>query len=337
MAGRTRIDVHHHVVPPRYKSWLEANGVTAGGLGIPSWSVKAAIDVMDANETATAVLSVSTPGVDIGGGTRARAKAHEVNEYAAEVCRARPDRFGFFATLTLPDVDSALEEARYALDELDAVGVVLPANVRGRYLGDATFRPLFKELSRRGVVVFVHPSELPGAPVPGLAPYVVDFLLDTTRSAVSMARGGVLDLRNLKIILSHAGGFLPYAAYRVAPFVGSLPIGVEPPPGVEWDPFRAVKLLRRYYFDLALSASPSALPSLLAFAAPGHVLFGSDFPYAPAMLGKAVTSMLDAYELSDDLRRSIDRGAAEALFPRLATAGGSASPRPARRRPRWWP
>jgi hypothetical protein len=158
----------------------------------------------------------------------------------------------------------------------------LPTSVRGRYLGDVTFRPLFRELNRGGAVVFVHPSGLPAAPVAGLPAYVVDFLLETTRTALSMAHGGVLDLRHLKIILAHAGGFLPYAAYRVAPFVGtfvgSLPTGVALPLGVEPDPFRAVKLLRRYYFDVALSGSPSALPSLLAFATPGARPFRQCLP-----------------------------------------------------------
>ena len=206
MGGRGRIDVHHHIVPPRYKEWLESNRVTAGGLAIPSWSVNVAIDEMDAKEIATAVVSVSTPGVDVASGSQAGAKAREVNEYAAEVCRTHPDRFAFFATLTLPDVDGSLEEARYALDQLGALGVILPASVRGRYLGDVAFRPLFKELNRSGAVIFVHPSGLPAEPVAGQPPYVVDFLLDTTRSALSMAHGGVLDLRHLKIILAHAGG-----------------------------------------------------------------------------------------------------------------------------------
>ena len=337
MTGRGRVDVHHHLVPPAYKQWLRSRGSTAGGLAIPSWSVRSAVEVMDAHEIATAILSISTPGVDFEDPAETRAQARMVNEYAAEVSRAHPTRFGFFATLTLPDVEGALEEARYAFDELGADGVVLMTNAQGRYLGEPEFKPLFKELNRRGAVVFVHPSELPLAPVPGLAPYLIDFLLETTRSALSMARGGILDLKNLKIILSHAGGFLPYAAYRVAPFARASPLGIELPAGMEWVPsFRAVDLLRRYYFEVALSASPSALPSLLAFAAPGHVLFGSDFPYAPEGLGDAFTGMLDAYELPDDVRHSIDRGAAETLFPRVATRTVAVAPPPRQRRPHWW-
>ena len=93
----------------------------------------------------------------------ARLRAREVNEYSAEVVAARPERFGFFATLTLPDVEGALAEARYALDTLLADGIVLLANNDGRYLGDPGFEPLLEFLHHRRAVVFIHPGELPGS------------------------------------------------------------------------------------------------------------------------------------------------------------------------------
>jgi predicted TIM-barrel fold metal-dependent hydrolase len=95
----------------------------------------------------------------------------------------------------------------------------------------------------------------------------------------------------LRVILSHAGGFVPYAAYRIASFAS--------PRG---NPLDGMAQLQKFYFDTALSGSPTVLPSLLGFAKPGYVLFGSDWPYAP-----------DAAQ-----RASIDRRAAEALLPRLA-------------------
>ena len=59
---------------------------------------------------ATGILSVSTPGVHLGDAALARDKAREVNEFAADVARRMPDRFGFFATLTLPDVEGAEQQ-----------------------------------------------------------------------------------------------------------------------------------------------------------------------------------------------------------------------------------
>ncbi len=105
-----RVDTHHHVVPPVYAEWLAARGIDAGGRAIPDWTVDKALVVMDRLEVSNAVLSVSTPGVHLGDDDEARQMARAVNEFAADVARTLPDRFGFFATLTLPDVEGALDE-----------------------------------------------------------------------------------------------------------------------------------------------------------------------------------------------------------------------------------
>ena len=300
-----RIDTHHHIVPPAYREWLAGKGVDAGGLPIPAWSADADLEVMDANNIQTAILSVSTPGVEPGELREARRMAREVNEYAATVVAEHPGRFCFYATLTLPDLDGALAEAAYAFDELDAAGVVIYANSKGTYLGDPQFDPLMEELDRRHAAVFVHPSELPGPAVPGIPPYVADFLLDSVRGAFNLCRSGTMDrCPNIKVLLSHAGGFLPYAATRLSFFAS--PTG-SPEDGME--------LLRRFYLDTALASSPFALPSLLAFADPTHITYGSDWPYAPTLIVDKFTGTLDAYKAAD--HRAINRGNAEQIFPCL--------------------
>jgi predicted TIM-barrel fold metal-dependent hydrolase len=301
VTARRRIDVHQHVVPPAYAAWLRANGLDdAGGRELPGWSAEEALAVMDRHDVETAILSVSTPGVRIDPGERgaaeARAMARRVNEFAAEVARDHPGRFGFFATLTLPDVDGALAELEYAFDTLGAAGVILLANTLGRYLGDPADEPLLEELDRRRAVVFVHPSMLPGPPVLGVPPFAADFLLDTTRAAFRLVQSGaVLRHPSLKIILSHAGGFVPYASHRL--MAALLLEGGRSPAAVLAD-------FQSFYFDTALSGTPAALPSLLAFAKPGRVLFGSDWPYAPAPAVAYFTGQLDAYMALDAARRA---------------------------------
>jgi 6-methylsalicylate decarboxylase len=307
----SRIDTHQHIVPPGYRAWLLSQGVDAGGMAPPAWSVAAALSSMDELETAAGVVSVSTPGVHLTGDSagpapQARQWARRVNEFSAEVVKDRPERFGFFATLTLPDVQGALDELAHAFDVLKADGVILPANVYGHYLGDARFDELFDELDRRGGIVLVHPSELPAAPVKGIPPFAVDFLLDTTRAALNLANSGTLErCPNVRIILAHAGGFMPYAAQRIAPFAG----GKDASLGRE--------RLGRFYFDIALS-SPSALPSLFAFADPDRVMFGSDFPFPPQPVVVGTARMWEKFEINADLRRAVDRGNAERLFPRFS-------------------
>lgn len=307
MSRPERIDTHQHIVPPAYSQWLKSKGSSAGGLPIPDWSEDGALALMDAAGIATSILSVSTPGVYLGDVAEARQQARQVNEFAAELVHRRPDRFGFFAILSLPDVEGAIAEARYALTELKADGVVMLANVDGTYLGDPAWMPLMEELHRHRAVVFVHPSALPAPALPGIPAFVADFLLDTTRAAIQYAQSGALErFPDLKVILSHAGGFIPYAAERVARICS--PDGQNP---------GGIARLRQFHFDTALSGSPYALPSLLAFADPERITFGSDWPHATQSRSLHFTGLFEQYPMTDAQRKAIDRGNARRLFPRL--------------------
>jgi predicted TIM-barrel fold metal-dependent hydrolase len=314
---RRRIDVHHHILPPAYTAWLRTQGIDAGGgRPLPDWSLDATLRLMDEQDIASAIVSVSAPGVHLDPTKRAdpvaRAKAREVNEFAAELARTHPARFGFVAMLPRPDIDGALEEAVHALDTLGAAGVVLLANTHGHYVGEADDEPLLAELNRRRAVVFVHPNALPGPPIAGIPPFAADFLLDTTRAAYQLVASGAMQrYPDLKIILSHAGGFVPYASHRLA-----LTLTIQTQRSVP----ELLDDLARFYFDTAISGTPAALPSLLAFAKPGHVLFGSDWPFMPAVAIGYITGQLEVYGALDaDGHAVIDRRSAERLFPQLAT------------------
>ena len=308
-----RIDTHLHIVPRRYAAWLAERGYTAGGMPIPPWSVEGALDVMDAHGVSAGLLSISTPGVHLGDDAEARAKARDVNEDAAAVVASRPDRFGFFATLTLPDVDGALAEAAYAFDVLKADGVVLPTSVHNMYLGDPAWDPLMAELNRRKAVIFTQPGGLEGPTAPGLNSHVCDFLLDTVRAAVSICKAEYFTrFPDLRFILSHDGGFVPFAAQRLARDCSP-----------DRDNDRGIETLRRFYYDTALASSPFGMPSLLALADGSRITFGTDWPYAPKDRGVMFTRMLDQYAMADQQRRAIDRDNALALFPRFGSASGS--------------
>jgi predicted TIM-barrel fold metal-dependent hydrolase len=309
---RRRIDVHQHMLPPFYTSWLRAQGVhDAGGRELPAWSAEEALRVMDDYGIAKGILSVSAPGVHPDPRKRddaaARAMAREVNEFGARVAQDHPERIGFFATLILPDVEGAVAEASYALDTLGASGVILLANSQRQYLGEPAHDPLFAELNRRRAVVFVHPAALPGPSVPGIPPFAADFLLDTTRAAYRLVQSGVpRRFPEPKIILSHAGGFLPYQSHRL---MAALAAESGRPPG------EVLEDLRSFWFDTAISGTPAALPSLLAFAKPGHVLFGSDWPFLPAPAVAYFTGQLDAYAALDAAgHAAIDRRNALEIF-----------------------
>jgi len=322
MATAGRIDVHHHYVPSRYRELLREHRHRPGGVDVPSWTAESSLKVMRRNGIATSVLSLSTPGVWFGDDGEARRLAREVNEHAAGVVAEHPDRFGFFATLTLPDVQGAIAEAAYSLDELGADGIVLLSNHAGSYVYEPEFAPLLAYLHERRVVVFLHPGELPTEPAPGIPAFTADFLLDTVRAATGLVLSGALEKYDgIRWILAHAGGFLPYISHRILltmfrsePRVVLARAVVDRKRAVE----KRTALLRRFHFDVALSSSPTALPSLLAFAEPGRVLFGSDFPFAPAPAVRFMRQEYDDVPLAADVRAAIDHRNAAALFPRLA-------------------
>src|SRR6195256_6323702 len=125
------IDVHHHILPDVF--WRATNDAhnPGGGIAPAPWSKESTLSYMDDAGIDVAITSVSTPGVHIGDDAKARRLARRCNELAATLMQDRPQRFGGFACLPLPDVDGALEEMEYALDVLKLDGVVLFSNSCG--------------------------------------------------------------------------------------------------------------------------------------------------------------------------------------------------------------
>lgn len=310
-----RIDTHHHLIPPDYRKALQKAGIDeAGGRALPEWSPDASLQTMAELDISTAILSVSTPGTAfLPDPANAAALARDLNDYTAELVAAHPERFGFFATVPMAHIDAAVAETIRALDELRADGVVLLANNAGIYLGQNGQDPLFEVLNDRSAVVFIHPADLPGPTVPGVAPFAADFLLDTTRASYLLVRNGIRTrYPNIRFILSHAGGFVPYASHRMA-------VAIMADTGRSWAD--SIDDFSSFYFDTALSSSAAALPTLLAFARPGHITFGSDWPFAPVTAGKLFAAGLETYPAIDaGTRSAIERTSALALFPRLGAA-----------------
>jgi predicted TIM-barrel fold metal-dependent hydrolase len=308
-----RIDTHHHLIPPDYRNVLTASGADVAGRVLPKWTAQSALEAMATLDIGTAILSVSAPGTTVLPDVAdAAALARDINDFTAALVADRPQQFGFFATVPMPHLDESLAEAVRALDELRADGVVLLANSAGTYLGQEGQDELFAALDARSTAVFVHPAELPGPTVPDMPPFVADFLLDTTRAAYLLVRNLIrFRYPNIRFILANAGGFVPYAAHRLA---------ISILRDTHRNPLDTLAEFSSFYFDTSLSSSPAALPNLLAFANPGHITFGSDTPFAPPAATQYFAEGLDSYPGLDPIsREGINHANALALFPRLAT------------------
>ncbi|QBR03512.1 amidohydrolase family protein [Paraburkholderia pallida] len=284
-----KIDTHQHFLP---KLYIDAVGLDILNAAMPNgvaptWSEEAALAMMDENGIDVGILSISS-GPTI---PEAATLLRKCNDFAADLRAKHPTRFGSFASLPLPDIDAALKEVSYSLDVLKVDGFILFTNYDGMYLGDPHFTPLFEELNRRGAVVFVHPNQPPHE-IPRVAPAsVLEYPFETTRTATSLIISGALrKFSNVRFILSHAGGTLPFLVPRIALSISMMPGAIER----VGDPLEAFKSL---YYDTALSGGKAPLSALAQITTPDHILFGTDFPFAPTAAIRQFGTALDHIEI----------------------------------------
>jgi predicted TIM-barrel fold metal-dependent hydrolase len=319
------VDTHHHILPDFFFQSTNEADHPVGGIAPPPWSRAGALSFLDDAGIDVAVTSISTPGVHTGDDAAARVLARRCNELAAELIRDRPDRFAGFACVPLPDVDGALAELTYALDDLRLDGVVLFSNARGVYLGDARLTPLFEELQRRAAVVFVHPnpSPDPSAHALGLPDTLIDFTADTTRAIAQLHYSNAFARTpDVKYIFAHAGGTVPYLAGRFAI--------IDEMRAIPGDEARATaaETFRRLYWDTAASWGDPVLHMLRDVVGLDHVVFGTDYPYLRRDLAVSCREQIEASpELTESERTDVLGRTAMKLIPRLASLESNAQTR----------
>ena len=158
--GSAQVDVHCHMIPDSYMEAVKAHGMEMDeGFPIPSWSADAHLEFMDEAGIHTSVLTMPAPQPYFGDGAESAAICRKFNEEAAALKALHPGRFLFCAALPLPDVNLAVEEAKYALEVLGAEVVKLATNCYGQYLGDPELEPLMAYLNSRKAVVITHPHK----------------------------------------------------------------------------------------------------------------------------------------------------------------------------------
>jgi predicted TIM-barrel fold metal-dependent hydrolase len=315
MPSPRRIDVHFHHIPQFYSEAVYEVGRGPAIGRYPEWTPELALELMDRHGIEVALTSLAQPGVGFGTQASAEKLARRCNDYAAELAERWPRRFGAFATVPMWTTAGALAEIAYCLDELKFDGVSLFASYEEKFLGDPWFDPVLELLDARGAVVFVHPGLHPSSkglalPWPG---FMMEYLFDTTRAVVNLIFSGTLArFPRVQFILPHAGGLVPYFAWRlsVSPMIDK-----RLPQLSREDVFAGLK---RFWYDNALSPGEQTFGSLDHVARPERVVFGTDYPFAnPRVIAEAVKTYESGF-LSEARRAAIDRSNALALFPKYA-------------------
>ena len=305
--AKTRIDVHHHFVPPFH---ADVMAVRRSGGRPPKWTAQMSLEDMDKSGIATSIVSLVQPATWFADDVPlSRKLGRECNEYAAKMVQDHPGRFGQFATISPPDTEGSLKEIEYALDTLKADGIGVLSSYEGKYLGNPAYDPLWQELNRRRAVVYCHPycaacgvqTTLTDAQNRG-----VEFVFDTTRTILSlMQTGAVARFSDIRFIWSHGGGTVPYITSRLQ---GA---GQKLPKGVTYE-------LQKFYYDTAQAFNPYTLPSFKKFVPTSQILFGTDFPLGGGAAATVAKGLRDNGGFTEAELRAIERDNALALLPRLA-------------------
>ena len=322
------IDVHSHMLCDEWLEILRTRGaphMTYGPVAsgaqwvfrdgtpfmrpIPAmFDYPARIAAMDRAGVAMAVLSLTGPNVYWGDEDASSRAARAMNASFARAQREYPKRLRWMTSLPFQYPGRAVEELARSMDE-GAVGVMVLSNIGGRQLVDTAFAPVWREIDRRGLPVFLHPTVPCGCTGMGLDRYglmtSVGFTFDSTAAVALMVSDGFFDTYpSLKLIIAHGGGALPFLAPRLDrcfDAYGESRETIRSHPG---------SYLKGLYADTALFSDATLALTIGCFGE-DHVLYGTDFPHPIADL-PGILARVDA--LPEGLRGKVRGGNAARLF-----------------------
>ena len=298
------VDVHNHFYPPEYLDALRSGKsvvkMTTDSKGNPhihypgDYNVAVAghrdiayrQEVLEQEGVDTQILTLTTPGTHVETPAYATHLAALVNDAFARIVSERRPRFGALATLPLNDPRASLREMRRAMEELRLPGAMLFSNVNGIALADQRFWPLYEYADATAAVLHIHPTSPVG--VEAMTEYwlmpLVGFLMDTTLAAAHLVFSGVAErFPNIRWVLGHLGGAIPYLAERLDRGFHAFAecrANISRPPS---------EYLRTWHYD-TVNFDANALQLAITFAGADRVLAGSDYPH---QIG-SIPSMLEA-------------------------------------------
>ena len=288
-------DIHCHFVPPKFYQFVREQDAFAVrvkrtedeavdldirgmhfGLNTTFFELPKQVERMQKDGIERAILSLATPFIDYHLEAKlALTAARMFNDGLAEAIAHDRQRFGAWAFLPMQDPDAAAAELRRCVRDHRFIGGHIATNVRGAYLHDNQFRPVYQAARELDVPLFVHPADPLGKD--RTRDYeltiVAGYLFDTTINILKMICSGFLDeWQGLKLVCAHAGAFAPALRARMQREVDTNPqlsATLKMPVG---------DYLRRLYFD-SICFEPDMLRYVASVVPVEHVMLGSDAPF----------------------------------------------------------
>jgi predicted TIM-barrel fold metal-dependent hydrolase len=239
---------------------------------------------MDAGGIAVQVMSHGVPGTDQLEPERAVPLARQANDYLAGAIQQHPDRLAGFATLPTAAPAEAADELERTVTEHGFKGALINGQVRGRFLDDRAFWPIFERAERLNVPIYLHPGEPPDAvrdayygDLPARTAQVLassgwGWHVDTGLHVLRLIAGGVLDeYPQLQIIVGHMGEALPFFLARSSRILREQ-AGLERP--------LEHYMTSNFHFTTSGTFSYPPLKCLLEVIGAERVMFSVDYPYS---------------------------------------------------------
>ena len=330
-----KIDVFNHFFPTAFVDRYIAGGAAGKDMGKRMASVKAAVDLderfrlMDEFGDLRQVLTIAQPPLEaIADPETSPTLAAMANDGLAELVAKYPERFiAFGASLPLNNIDACLKEIERSVDQLGARGVLIYTNVNGAPLDRPEFQPIFDEVARRDIAVFLHPargSRVADYSTEDKSLYEIWWMLgwpyETSAAMSRLVFSGLFDRHpGITIITHHMGGMLPYFSGRAGLGWDQLGVRTSDADYVSLRQSmkkRPVDYFREFYADTALFGAEAATACGLDFFGVDKVLFASDTPFepSPGIFIRETIRAIESLGLSEVDKDRIYRGNAERLL-----------------------
>ena len=243
----------------------------------------------------------------------AAALSRGFNTWAADFCKANPQRFKGTAILSQHDPEEAAREARRAIEELGHVAIVLlPMPIAGKQVHDPEFDVLWAEIERLNVPVCFHgtsgalsreyiQTRMVGHPAFRTLSHAASFTLELMLAAGSMILGGVLQ-RFPKLRVAFLEGncsWLPWWLYRLddqwSKFGPGERIKLEASP---------TEFFRRQCF-ISVDPDEELVRQVVDVFGDDFIVFSTDFPHPDGAYPHAVDTFLAMDGITSQTKRKV--------------------------------
>ena len=274
------------------------------------------IALMDAAGIAVQVLSINAPGVEQLDAAEAVVIAQETNDFLASAIESHPTRYAGFATLPTADPRAAASELERTVRDYGFKGAVINGHVRGRYLDDKAFWPIFECAESLNVPIYLHPTMPPKAVIDasysGFDPNVTRWLsgagwgwhIETANHVIRLILGGVFDqYPNLQLIIGHLGEGLPFMIHRLDTVLTTELTKLRKPV--------SAYLRENIHYTFSGFNYIATFLDLLLEVGVDRIMFSIDYPYRSMQRGQ---EFLDSLPISTADRERIAYGNAKRLL-----------------------